>query len=286
MSDTDFLYFPTYATVDKSPSLITTQLKRGVFDYPFMDLGIPHERGSAIKVNLEDIPDEYQVPSPLVLKGFVFHCSHCGSTLLSRMLAKLPGIRLVSETEAINGLLLAYRLYDLDRQQVLKYLQYIIYQYQQAYPGDEYLLFKTTSWNIYFVDLFQELFPDTPWIYIDRDTEAAVDSSLRDGGGFVQWWDYPTDTLWRHFLGEAYKPNDKRSYVESFMIDQRRVANEHKNDLSLFVKYPEWIEGFSLQLLNHFGLRYSQGELEKAMDMLNFESKAVNPEPFTKVNNK
>lgn len=286
MSNNNILYFPTYTTVDESPGLVMTELKREVFDYPFMDLGIPHQRGSANRVALADIADEYEVASPLALKGFVFHCSHCGSTLLSRMLSKLPGIRLVSETEAINGLLLAYRLYDMDRQKVLKYLKYIISQYQQAFPGDEYLLFKTTSWNIYFVDLFQELFPDTPWIYIDRDTAAAVDSSLRDGGGFVQWWDYPTDRLWRQFLADRYSPHDKRSYVESFMIDQRRVAHAHKNNQSLFVKYPEWIESFSSQLLKHFGLAFTKGEIEQALDMLNFESKAVGSEPFTKVNSK
>jgi len=62
---------------------------------------------------LETIYNHTQNLKPATLAHFVFHVSHCGSTLVSRLLAELPGCEPLREPLALLGLALQRR--ELDR---------------------------------------------------------------------------------------------------------------------------------------------------------------------------
>ena len=91
-------------------------------------------------------------------------------------------IRVVSETEAINGLLLAYLLNNPERKETLRKLELILNAYQQTVHQEKYLIIKMTSWNIFMADLFQELYPSVKWFYIDRNTTEVVSSLQKSRG--------------------------------------------------------------------------------------------------------
>jgi hypothetical protein len=276
--------FPVYTTVAPAPNTICEVVGGTAFDYPFFNDGVVHSRAQLTerkKYELEDL-DTSDAPDLLEIKGFVFHTAHCGSTLLSKMFSKLPKVRVVSETEAINGLLLSSVLYDLPEATVLLHLKRIMEAYRQPINDEQFLIFKMTSWNVILVHLFQKLYPNTNWIYIDRDTEDTVQSLLKSGRGFVDWWNHPVDSMRRCFLSDTDIYENQEGYIRQMLLKHRHFAHQGKNEKSCFMNYPDFIAEYESVILPHFNLRYSKEELELSLGMTQFESKQYTAVAFKK----
>ena len=120
--------FPTYTSVQESPITYCENISPNVFEYPFFNQGIValrkpiEERNRTILESQPIIPETQLLP----ILGFIFHTSHCGSTLLGRMLGSSPQVRMISEPESINGLLLSYLLHQLPEEQKLYHLKRIL----------------------------------------------------------------------------------------------------------------------------------------------------------------
>jgi hypothetical protein len=276
--------FPVYTTVAPVPNTICEVVGAAAFDYPFFNDGVVHSRVQLTErktYKLDDL-DNFNAADLLEIKGFIFHTAHCGSTLLSKMLSKLPKVRVVSETEAINGLLLSSLLYDLPEATVLNHLKRIMDAYRQPIHDEQYLIFKMTSWNVFFVHIFQKLYPDTNWIYIDRDTEDTVQSLLKSGKGFVDWWNHPVDSMRQHFLSDTDIYEDQEGYIRLMLLKHRHFAHQGKNEKSCFVDYPDFIAEYESVILPHFNLRYSKSEIALSLEMTQFESKQHTAVAFKK----
>jgi hypothetical protein len=90
-------------------------------------------------------------------RGFVFHWSRCGSTLVSRMLATLPATRSISEAAPIDA---AVRIGDAA---LLRAMAAAL-----ARDGSQSFL-KLHCWHAFALPLFRRAFPATPWIFLHRD---------------------------------------------------------------------------------------------------------------------
>ena len=155
--------FPIHTIIAEVPITHCRSLPAKVFDYPFFNEGVQEIRKKQHHVaypTLDDIK-ETDLKDQLVLKGFIFHTSHCGSTLLARMLQTSDQIRVVSEPEAINGLLLSYVLHKLPKNDVQQQLQKIIDSYRQPLGDETRVIFKFTSWNVFMIDQFLEIYTTT-----------------------------------------------------------------------------------------------------------------------------
>ena len=125
--------YPIYTIVSPNASTICKRINEEAFRYPFFNDGV----SSCFKEEYEYDLSEIVLPSKddcLPLIGLIFHTSHCGSTLLSRMLGQIQQVKVISEPEAINGLLLAKRLHNLEEKRVIKQLRHIIQLYCQKVP--------------------------------------------------------------------------------------------------------------------------------------------------------
>jgi hypothetical protein len=266
--------FPTFTHVAPDPVTVCERMSAGVFDYPFFNEGVAKSgRGARERLTLDVDAATTPPVGRLALKGFIFHTSHCGSTLLARMLAASPRVRVVSETEAINGLLLAYRLYGLPEEQVLTRLSAILDTYRQPLEAEAFLVFKLTSWNVFFAGLFQRLYPDVGWVYIDRETDAVVRSLLASGGGFADWWHHPVDAIRRHFLGPEAGGGDLHMYLERMVELHRQQAAAARNGKALFLDYPGFLPDLE-RISTHLALDLSEGELRRAAGVTAFEAKS------------
>ncbi len=277
--------FPVYTEVSKVPNTICEVIDVKAFDFPFFNDGVINLRNQTSirkKYKLKEI-DNPEEDKLLILKGFIFHTSHCGSTLLSRMLNESPEIRVVSETEAINGLLLAHLLNGLPEEEILDQLDSIINAYRQPIGQEKYLIFKLTSWNIFLVNLFQKLYPCTKWIYIDRETEDVVNSLKQSNGGMEGWFHHPVDILRKHFLDKNYNGNSKEEYLIHLVEQHRKQANKFKNDNLLAITYPEFLDQFAEKVLPHFNLKYSEQEIKNVKKLMAFNSKSYKNEPYVQV---
>ena len=269
--------FPVYTKVGNPPVTICKSIDAGVFGYPFFNQGV-QQRSPLSEDNTmygwEDLQMDGET-SLLQLKGFIFHSSHCGSTLLSRMLGRLPGVRVISETEAINGLLLSCAFNNLTEKNVLVQLKQIMEAYRQPLENEKFLVFKLSSWNVFFIKLFQQLYPDIPWFYLDRDTDEVVNSLLKKGGGFAEWWDHPADILRQYFTGKDVIFPGKEDYLREMVKRHRLYAQSNNNGRSCFLQYPEFIGQFEEIILPNLGLHFSKDEIRDALLVARYESKQV-----------
>ena len=123
--------YPIATIVSKDPELICGELTEEAFSYPFFNEGASQEQIKPIRrYNFDSIAIE-ENDKKLELKGLIFNTSHCGSTLLSKMVGQLEKVKVVSESEAINGLLLSKLMYGLNDELVISYLKKIVDLYQQ-----------------------------------------------------------------------------------------------------------------------------------------------------------
>lgn len=260
--------FPIYTEVANEPITICEVIDAKVFDFPFFNEGVKILRNQTTfqkKYTLNEIGilNENEL---LELKGFIFHTSHCGSTLLSRMLNESPKIRVVSETEAINGLLLAYVLNGLKEKDILEQLHSIINAYRQPIGTEKYLIFKLTSWNVFMANLFQKLYPSHKWVYINRNTEEVVKSLEKSNGGMENWFYHPVDVLRRHFLDKDFVGKSKEDYLMHLVEQHRKKAYQFKNDNLCLIDYPDFLNEFETKILPHFNIKFSEKEMKYIHD--------------------
>ncbi len=117
--------------------------------------------------------------------GMIFHFSRCGSTVVSRLLATVPGVVVVAEPSPLNALL------GLDPQRVdgavlVQVVRLLVRALGRRRHGDErQLVLKCTSWNIRRQEILTAAFPDTPWVWVQRDPASVVASLLATPPGWL-----------------------------------------------------------------------------------------------------
>jgi hypothetical protein len=266
--------FPTHTTIAEEPIIHCRSLPTKVFDYPFFNEGVQEIRKKQKHIEYPTLGDIKDIPVTdlLALKGFIFHTSHCGSTLLARMLQTSGQLRVISEPEAINGLLLSYVLHTLSKSDVQQQLQKIIDSYRQPLGDETQVVFKFTSWNVFMIELFMELYPTTRCLYIDRKTEEVVSSLLKSDGGIARWWDHPVDNLRKHFVAKDYRYTTKDDFLTHLVEQHRKQVAIHTNKTVYKITYPTFLHDFE-KILTHFTLIFSPQEIETAQKATAYYSK-------------
>jgi hypothetical protein len=259
--------FPHHTLVHQSPETKYRVCALSAFDEPFFN-----EAWRAMG-NWESPPGRAENAELLDLCGFIFHSAHCGSTLLSRMLSHSGAFRTVNESDAINGLLLSYLLYDLEEEKVIAHIQEIVHAYRIIPENRRGLLFKLSSWNVLMLDLFRKAFPEVPWMYLFRDEESLIPSLLQSGQGFVTWYDLPSDHMVRSILPKEIPLPDKTSYLREVSRKQWEIVQSRLAEKGLTCRYPDFLEEFDSRILPHFGLTLSKEELNKAQEMRRYDAK-------------
>ncbi len=266
--------YPIYTAVKNLPETVCQELSEEVFDYPFFNDGARLCKTDNLATPILQpgtVPAEEE---QLALNGLIFHTSHCGSTLLCRLLQQIGSVRVVSETEAINGLLLSKALHGIDDEVIIEKLQAIAGLYRQKSDGKAQVVFKLTSWNVYFLPIFQRAFPGVPWIYLDRDDKALTATLLETTGGFIDWWNHPVDIVRKHFLPPAKAVRSKEEFVAEMIAGHRFHATTNKDENGLFFSYPEFLASYAA-IVAHFGLPTTEQEAKDMQEMLQYDAKSV-----------
>jgi hypothetical protein len=114
--------------------------------------------------------------------GVVAHVSRCGSTLVARMLAEVPGSLVLSEAPPIDQVLRGPGS-EAERARHLRALVAAL-----AAPwseGVERLFLKLDSWSTAELGVVRRAFPDAPWVFVYRDPLEVVVSQLRLRGAHL-----------------------------------------------------------------------------------------------------
>lgn len=127
------------------------------------------------------------VPKPLDVKGVVFHESRCGSTLVANNLIAMDPVhhRVYSENSpCIQALrsICGETYGSCSMEEAAALLRNVVYLMSRTNDEKEQnVFFKIQSAASRNIEVFQEAFPETPWIYVYRDPVQVMMSHMKYG---------------------------------------------------------------------------------------------------------
>lgn len=137
---------------------------------------------------LEELGETAQSQPTVPIKGFIFHMSRCGSTLISQMLAAEPANIVLSEAAPIDDILRAhFRQPGVSEQQRFEWLRAIVKVLAwQRQAIEKHVFIKFDCWHVMFLPLIQRAFPEVPWIFLYREPlEVLVSQAGHMGGQMI-----------------------------------------------------------------------------------------------------
>jgi hypothetical protein len=145
---------------------------------------LPFNRMFRYRMTLDDFVADAPRHDCLKPDGFIFHMSRCGSTLVSQMLAAVPGTIAVSEAAPIDTIVhLCGASPDIAPQAQDALLAAMIAAFgRRRGVGENRYFIKMDCWHSLALPLFRRVFPVTPWLFLYRDPVEVLVSHVRQRG--------------------------------------------------------------------------------------------------------
>lgn len=183
--------------------------------------------------------------------GLVFHMSRCGSTLVSRMLAAVPGHIALSEPAPLDLILQLPYLCRIDPGWHLQLAAAMIGALGRDRTGDaRHLFLKTDSWHMLALPLFRAAFPGVPWVFLYRDPLEVMVSQARRPGVQAVEGGLPPGIL-RLDPGPPGQPLD---YTARVIERTCAAAIAQRDQGGLLINYTELPDAVFTRILPHFGI--------------------------------
>ncbi|HEV7659863.1 MAG TPA: hypothetical protein VGO55_08460 [Allosphingosinicella sp.] len=229
-----------FAGAAPGPSFFANAVRRA--------LARPLNRLLRCRTGLDDFID--RAPGdPRAPDGLIFHMSRCGSTLVGRMLAAMPGTSLVSEAAPLDGIVhLAWRA-DWPEARRIAALRAMVGALGRRHAG-RYIV-KLNAWHALALPLFRAAFPDVPWLFLYRDPAEILASQMAERGteltpelvpsrlyGIENGTDYPAEVYCALVLER----------IGAAALAQREAGG------GLFVDHAELPGAVAGAILPHFGI--------------------------------
>jgi hypothetical protein len=180
-----------------APAVEWADLSAARFTDPFFDQTVarwaagPHAR-PVVRTGLDELEAMDGEPS-LDPAGMIFHLSRCGSTLVSRLLGTVSGVVVVAEPAPLNALL-GPGSHRIDDAALARLARLVVRALGRRRNGDErQLVLKCTSWNVRRRSVLAAAFPETPWLWVQRDPTLVVASLLAKPPGWLDLRNAPAD---------------------------------------------------------------------------------------------
>lgn len=185
-------------------------------------------------------------PGPMVRPdGFIFHLSRCGSTLISRSLAAVESMLVLSEPPPVD---------EIVRTEQPQWLEWIVSALGRARaPRQTGYVVKLDSWHIRSLAMFRAAFPDVPWIFVYRDPlEVLVSQMLRPG---IHASPGAMDPAILGMRAEYITGLTRQQWCTRVMEGFFAAALDFRDDpLGMFVDYEELPGAIDQKIVRHFGL--------------------------------
>ena len=151
---------------------------------PFFDDTVDRVRrkSGSVTTPLDVLMAEAAAKPGIAPTAFIFHCSRCGSTLMSQLARAVPGTLVLSEAPAVDDVLRA----PWTRQARLDALRAVVTALGQPRGGaDRHLVFKLDAWHIVDLPLVRAAFPGVPCVFVYRDPVEVIASQMRMPGQYL-----------------------------------------------------------------------------------------------------
>jgi hypothetical protein len=193
-------------------------------------------------------------------RGFIFHTSRCGSTLLAQLLAALPANVVLSEAPPIDTVLqLGLRDASVTDEDRIRWLRALVSALGQPRAGGETGLFvKLDAWHTHFLPIVRRAFPTVPWLFLYRHPLEVLVSQARQRGSQMIPGVLPPSLI--GLSEEEREGLTLDAYASRVLAGICRAALAHRDALGLFVSYRELPEALEGRIAAHFGITFTSEE--------------------------
>jgi len=185
--------------------------------------------------------------------GLIFHMSRCGSTLVSQMLAAMPGSIMVSEAPPLDAIVqLVHSHPEAPLDQRITLLRGMATALgRDRFGNRRHYVIKTDSWHSLALPLFRAAFPDTPWVFLFRDPTEVMVSQMRMRGSQT----VPGTELDAVFAIPDPHSLSTEDYIARVLNRVTQAAVDHAEiGGGLFVDYADLPYAVERRILPHFGI--------------------------------
>ena len=209
--------------------------------------------------DLSVLDSDITIVDSIYPSGFIFHIGRCGSTLLSKALARSHDNLVISEAPPH---FLIWSIWNEDWVKPFIYNEEIIRRYKNlilsigrkrrsSYKAH---FIKFTTFNILYLDFIREVFPDVPIIFIYRDPAEVMVAYAEQGPG----WQNLKDTAFGAFVAgcslNEVKTMSDQMFHEHFLYQFMSASLEATPDRLTFINYKQLTPdnlGLILKVLNY-----------------------------------
>ncbi|MFZ0906535.1 MAG: hypothetical protein WAN71_22210 [Mycobacterium sp.] len=268
-----------------APTIDWADLSAERFVEPFFDQTVarwatgPKAR-SLVRTGLEALVALDGEPS-LEPAGMIFHLSRCGSTLVSRLLGTLPGVVVLAEPAPLNALL-GLEPDGVDETTLVRLVRLLVRALGRCRHGDErQLVLKCTSWNVRRRAILSAAFPDTPWVWVQRDPAHVLASLLANPPGWLGVQATPPRAAQLFGLDPAAVPAMTRAEFTARGLGAMLDAAATDPGQRLCIDHADLPAATWQRVAPHFGLEVDTAAIERMTEESRFYSKDPAPQPFS-----
>jgi hypothetical protein len=213
--------------------------------------------------------------------GIILHLSRCGSTLVSRLLGTLPGVVVLAEPAPLNALL-GLEPDRVDEATLVRLVRLVVRALGRRRHGDErQLVLKCTSWNIRRRAVLAAAFPETPWVWVQRDPAHVVASLLANPPGWLGRQTASPRAARLFGLDSAAVPAMTRPEFTARALGAMLESAATDPGQRLCVDHADLPAAIWQRVAQHFGLEIDTAAIERMTEQSEFYSKDPAPQPFS-----
>lgn len=267
-----------------APAVYWADLSAEHFVEPFFDQTVARWASGQrarplVKTGLEALVALDSEPS-LELAGMIFHLSRCGSTLVARLLGTLPGVVVLAEPAPLNAIL---RLDPdrVDEAALVGVVRLLVRALGRCRHSDERrLVLKCTSWNIRRRAVLAAAFPETPWIWVQRDPVRVLASLLAEPPGWLGLQAVPPWAGRRFGLDPAAVPAMARVEFAARALGAMLEAAATDPAQRLSIDHADLPAAVWKRVTPHFGLKTDPAAIKHMIEESRFYAKDPAPRVF------
>lgn len=260
-------WLPIELTLRRRSSAITWMECGGVpLREPFFDHTVSALRAAGgrreVRTSLETLCEASDMMEAVPVAGFIFHISHCGSTLVSNAARAAAGALVISEAGPLSRMFAPYRTglwpypeheWEAARARLLRAMTKVYAQRRGT--GERRLIIKFISWNILSLAVVRRLWPDVPTLIVVRDPIEVAVATLAEPTMWMRLRECPIEAsmLFGWTMAEV-QAMSREEYVARAIAElchaalpaigpSCHVIDYRKIDVDVLCRISEWFNG-------------------------------------------
>jgi hypothetical protein len=199
--------------------------------------------------------------SGLVPKGFIFHMSRSGSTLVTQMLAANDKNLVISEAGVIDSAIRSYlHSPGTTEERRVDWMRSVVNALGQPRADESQYLIKFDAWNTVDLPLIRRAFPAVPWVFVYRNPVEVMVSQFNQRGAHTIPGALPAELFGMDL--ETALSISPEEYCAKVLATICNAALQQHQDGGLLINYSELPEIVWDRMLDFFGVDCSESELD------------------------